>query len=339
MNAQEALKCVLAGEDLGRENMRAVLDDLFEGKADPVAIAGLLVALTSRGETRAELIGAASAMRAAMVTFEHDAPGAIDTCGTGGSGLDTFNISTCSALVAAAAGAQVIKHGNRSASSKCGSADLLEAAGVPLELSPKGARTVLDAVGITFLFAPAYHPAMRHAGPIRKALGVRTIFNLLGPLCNPGAVKRQVLGVFDPSRVADLGHVLAELGAEQALVVHGGEGADELTLAGQNSLHAIGSVPDTGWNAQALGLDVHPIQTCCGGDAQANLNSLHDLLAGEAVAARDFVLLNAAAALVVAGEAGTPLEGVQLAREAIDSGNARRKLDQWVACAQGAAKA
>lgn len=338
MNASEALQLVLAGESLESTQMAAVFNDLFQGQADPVAIGGLLVALASRSETRGEIYGAAQAMRSAMVPFEHDQPNAIDTCGTGGSGLDTFNISTCAAIVAAAAGAHVIKHGNRSASSKCGSADLLEALGVPLELPPQAARTVLEEVGITFLFAPSYHPAMRFAGPVRRSLGVHTIFNLLGPLCNPGAVTRQVLGVFDERRVADLGHVLKQLGTQRAMVVHGTEGADELTLAADNAVSAIGGLPTSGWNAASLGLEVRSIKDCSGGDASDNMKMLHQLFDGEKGPARDFVLINAAAALVVAECAKTPIEGVELAREAMDSGAAKAKLDQWVTCAQGVSK-
>ncbi|MCL4142099.1 UNVERIFIED_CONTAM: hypothetical protein GTU68_027723 [Idotea baltica] len=337
MNASAALKEVLAGQSLGRSEIRAVFDGLFAGEEDPVALAGLLVALASRGETRDEVIGAAQSMRAAMIPFEHDATDAIDTCGTGGSGLDTFNISTCSAIVAAAAGAPVIKHGNRSASSKCGSADLLEHLGVPLELTPAQAREVLNESGITFLFAPAYHPAMRHAGPVRRSLGVRTVFNLLGPMCNPGGVTRQVVGVFDPARVGDLAHVLQHLGAERALIVHGGEGADEFTLQGTNQVQAVGGDAGGAWAANDLGLMAHPIVSCSGGDAPANAKLLHDVLSGVAGSARELVLLNSAAALVVSGRATSPLEGVALAREAIDSGAASEKLARWIRVAKAVA--
>jgi anthranilate phosphoribosyltransferase len=335
MNASQALKLVLDGESLESAQMEAVFHDLFQGQADPVGIGGLLVALASRSETRGEILGAARAMRAAMVPFEHDQPNAIDTCGTGGSGLDTFNISTCAAIVAAAAGAPVIKHGNRSASSKCGSADLLEALGIPLELTPQAARKVFEEVGITFLFAPSYHPAMRFAGPVRRSLGVHTIFNLLGPLCNPGRVTSQVLGVFDERRVADLGSVLEQLGTKRAMVVHGTEGADELTLAADNAVSSLGGVPTAGWNAPSLGLEVRSIKSCSGGDAQDNMRMLHKLFDAEHCPARDFVLINSAAALVVAKLASSAQEGVDLAREAMDSGAAKAKLAQWVACAQG----
>lgn len=335
MSASAALERVLAGERLSRAELRAVLDEVFAGEADSVAFGGLLVALAQRGETREELVGAAEAMRAAMLPFEHDAPHAIDTCGTGGSGLDTFNVSTAGALVAAAAGAQVIKHGNRSASSKCGSADLLEAVGVPLELGPDAAREVLDEVGITFLFAPRYHPAMRHAGPIRRSLGVRTLFNLLGPLCNPGRVRRQVLGVFDRERVDDLVFALGELGGERALVVHGAGGADELTLEGVNVVRELGGLDAGGFaDPASLGLEPTPLAQSCGGDAQANVSELRALFAGEAAPSRSLVALNAAAALVVAGVASDAADGVARAREALDSGAAAAKLDAWIRSAQ-----
>ncbi len=334
MNASGALKSVLAGGRLERAEIKSVFDALFAGEEDPVALAGLLVALASRGETREEVVGAAESMRGAMIPFDHDAPNAVDTCGTGGSGLDTFNISTCSAIVAAAAGAPVIKHGNRSASSKCGSADLLEHLGIPLELSPAQAREVLNEAGITFLFAPAYHPAMRHAAPVRRSLGIRTVFNLLGPLCNPGGVRRQVVGVFDAGRVADVAHALESLGAVHALVVHSEEGADELTLQGANLVQSVGKSDAGPWSATDLGLQSHPILSCSGGDAEANASLLHSVLAAESSSARELVLLNAGAAIVVSGNAESASEGLALAREAIDSGAAKEKLERWAHVAQ-----
>ncbi len=340
MSVRAALERVLDGERLARADLRAALGEVFLGEADPVAFGGLLVALAQRGETREELIGAAEAMRAAMVPFAHDAPNAVDTCGTGGSGLDTFNVSTASALVAAAAGAQVIKHGNRSASSKSGSADLLEAIGLPLELDPEAAREVLDEVGITFLFAPRYHPAMRHAGPVRRSLGVRTLFNLLGPLCNPGGVRRQVLGVYDHKRVGDLVFALQELGGERGLVVQGAGGADELTLQGVNVVREYGGLNVRGFQDPAgLGLEPTPLALSCGGDVQANARELRGLLAGEAVPSRSLVLLNAAAALVVAGVAESAEDGVAQASAALEEGAVSAKLDAWVQSAQRAAGA
>jgi anthranilate phosphoribosyltransferase len=323
------LREVLDGARLERATMRSLVGEMLGGQSDPVACGGLLVALAGRGETVDEILGAAEAMRAAMEPFEHDCTEAIDTCGTGGSGLDTFNVSTAAAIVAAAAGAKVIKHGNRSASSKCGSADLLEAGGIPLELSPSAAREVLEEVGITFLFAPRYHAAMRHAGPIRRSLGVRTIFNLLGPLCNPAGVERQLLGVYDPLRVEDIARVLRALGSERALVVHGAGGADELTLSGQNLVAVVGDLPQDGYDPADHNLALQPIAACCGGDAQANLALLHGVLAGEESPAGRLVTFNAAAALVVAGVAADMAEGRARASEALDSRAAQKLFARW----------
>jgi anthranilate phosphoribosyltransferase len=334
-HVQDALRGVLAGEELEPASVRSLVAGILAGEGDPLAFGGLLIALAARGETVGELLGAAEAMRSAMTPFEHDFPEAIDTCGTGGSGLDTFNVSTATAIVAAAAGARVIKHGNRSASSKCGSADLLEALGIPLELSPAAAREVLEQVGVTFLFAPHYHAAMRHAGPIRRSLGVRTIFNLLGPLCNPGGVRRQLLGVFDPRRVSDLAGVLGELGCERGLVVHGAGGADELTLGGQNVVATVGDLPASGYDAADHKLPLQPIAASSGGDALENQATLEGLLLGKVSPVRELVLFNTAAALVVAGVASDMNEGRARSAEAVDSGAAHTTLNRWREVARG----
>ena len=228
----------------------------------------------------------------------------------------------------------MIKHGNRSLSSRCGSADLLEAAGIPLELSPSQARSVFEAEGIVFLFAPAWHPAMRHAAPVRRALGIRTIFNYLGPLCNPGAVRRQLLGVSDATRVADFARVLADMQHERAYVVHGAGGADELTLEDGNRVLSVGLVPTQRFDALALGLAPAPVTALAGGDATANLALLGRVLAAEKGPLLDAVVLNSAAAIVVAGLCERAEEGVSRAREAIASGRAREKLASWVRTAR-----
>jgi anthranilate phosphoribosyltransferase len=334
MNAAEALRAVLAGETLAREQARTVFSSTLTGETDPIVLAGLLVALASRGETAEEITGAAEALRSAAVPFDHGSIDAIDTCGTGGDNLGAFNLSTTAAIVAAAAGARVIKHGNRSLSSRCGSADLLEAAGIPLELTQSQARSVFDAEGIVFLFAPAWHPAMRHAAPVRRALGVRTIFNFLGPLCNPGAVRRQLLGVSDAARVADYARVLADMEHERAYVVHGAGGADELTLGNGNHVVPVGRAPRQPFDALALGLSPAPVSALAGGDATANLALLGRVLAAEEGALLDAVLLNSAAAIVVAGLCEGAEEGVARAREAVTSGRAREKLASWVRTAR-----
>lgn len=335
MKLAEALASVLAGETLSREAARAVFAEALVEGSDAIQLAGLLSALAMRGERPAEIAGAVDALREAMVSFEHELPDAIDTCGTGGDGLETFNLSTAAAVVVAACGVPVIKHGNRSLSSKCGSADLLEAAGIAIELSPRAAREVLEEVGITFLFAPRYHPALRFAGPVRRALGVRTIFNFLGPLVNPGRVKRQLLGVPEAKRLADLGNVLEEIGCERAYVVHGAQGADELTLAGGNRLRPVGPVPELAFDARDLGLSEAPVEALKGGDAQHNLLLFESILNAEPGPLTDAVLLNAAAALVVADRAASAAAALELARGAITSGAAREKLRAW--CAASAA--
>lgn len=342
MNVAEALQASARGARLSREEARSVFGEALSAGADPIQLGALLASMATRGEDVAEIAGAADALRAAMIPFDHPFPDAIDTCGTGGDGLATFNLSTAAAIVAAAAGARVIKHGNRAISSRSGSADLLEAAGLPIELSPRAALSVLADVGITFLFAPAYHPSLRAASSVRKTLGIRTIFNLLGPLCNPGRVRAQLVGVGDARRGADLAEVLAALGLERAFVVHGAGGADELTLAGENQVWSSGSGARAGaaegFHAAALGLAGAPTSALRGGDAEHNLALLHRVLGGEAGPLFDAVVLNAGAALVVASRAGTAREGCALAREALDSGRAKETFTRWITTARAAAE-
>ena len=330
-----ALREVLAGATLDRERARRVFGAGLDGEADPVLLGGLLTALAGRGETVEEIAGAAEALRERMVPLEHPFEDAVDTCGTGGDGLGSFNLSTAAALVAAAAGARVIKHGNRSVSSRCGSADLLEAAGIPLELGPAAAARVLEEAGITFLYAPAFHPAMRHAAPVRRALGVRTLFNWLGPLCNPGRVRRHLLGVGEASLLEPFAGILEVLGFERALVIHGAGGADELTLAGENRVRAVGEAPAGGWSAAELGLPEAPVEALAGGDAARNLEILQAVLAGEGGPVAEAVVLNAAAALAAAGLEDQPEAACDRAREALDSGRAATILETWrrTACA------
>lgn len=336
---REALRHVQAGAPLSRGESRAVFADALRGGDEEarLVLAGLVASLAQRGEGVDEIAGAADALRDAMTPFEHPFPEAVDTCGTGGDGLETFNLSTAAALVAAAAGARVVKHGGRSVSSRCGSADLLEALGLPLELPPDGARAVLEEVGITFLFAPAYHPAMRHAAPVRRALGVRTLFNLLGPLCNPGRVKRQLLGVGEARRLEDFRAVLEESGTERGYVVHGAGGADELTLAGENRVLALGSAGPEHFDAATLGLAEHGTESLRGGDAGTNralLATVLDPASREDRPLVQAVLLNAAAALVAAGVEERAADALERAREARAAGRARGTLDRWIATAR-----
>ncbi|HIG86695.1 MAG TPA: anthranilate phosphoribosyltransferase [Planctomycetes bacterium] len=334
MNTREALAAVQGGAKLSSAECEEIFGEVLGGKADALVLAALLSSLAQRRETRDELLGAVRALRGSMLPFEHSYPDAIDTCGTGGDGLGTFNLSTAAALVAAAAGAQVVKHGNRAASSKSGSADLLEALGVCIELTPEQAREVLEQVGITYLHAPLYHPAMRHAGPVRRALGIRTIFNSLGPLANPGGVRRQLVGVSDGSRVEEVASILESLGHERALVVHGGGGADELTLDGPNMVRCVGSLKSFEAQGVKLGLDAAPVSALAGGDAQHNAGILQRLLVGDGGPLRDALLYNVSAALVLAEKAASAEEGLQLAAEALDSGAAKDRLEQWVQLSQ-----
>jgi anthranilate phosphoribosyltransferase len=284
-------------------------------------------------------------MRARAIRVEVPLDRLIDTCGTGGDGAHTFNISTTSAFVAAAAGARVAKHGNRAASSKCGSADVLAALGAEVELSPKGVAACIEEVGIGFLFAPAHHAAMRHVGPVRKELGVRTLFNLLGPLANPAGVRRQVVGVPAPQFVLVLARTLGELGAERAFVVHGHGGLDEISTAGPTMVAETrnGSVREMQVTPEELGVAPAPVAELRGGDAQRNAELLLAVLRGEKGPRRSAVLLNSAAAIAASGLCETLRDGVRLAEQAIDSGAALARVERFVQAtkaqkaAQGAA--
>lgn len=329
-----ALSVVLRGGTLSRLETHAVFAELLHGGFDHAQLGALLGGLAARGETPDEIAGAADALRAAMKPFVHGHPDAIDTCGTGGDGLSTFNLSTAAAIVAAACGARVIKHGNRSSSSQCGSADLLEAAGLPLELASDKARALLDEVGITFLFAPAYHPALRHAAAVRKALGTRTLFNYLGPLCNPGRVRRQVVGVPQHGRIESTALALEQLGHERGFVVHGAGGADELTLAGENHVRAVGEQAYERLDAESLALEAAPVHALAGGDPSTNIAILHSILDGRPSPNADAVALNAAAALLVAGRAKDARTALDQARGALGNGAAKQTFQRWIARAR-----
>lgn len=332
---------------LTRAESRALFAAILRQPPPAEELSALLRALAARGETADEIAGAAEAMRGAMLPFEHDSPEAVDTCGTGGDSLGTFNLSTSAALVAAAAGVKIVKHGNRAASSRCGSADLLEAAGVHLQLNPAQARDVFEDCGFVFLYAPAFHPALGAIAPVRRALGIRTIFNFLGPLCNPGGVSRQLLGVSDPARVADYARVLGALGCRRGAVVHGAGGADELTLEGPNLLIWIGgdgAVPRGGASslpAREFGLAAAPVSALAGGEAALNLQILNGVLAGERGPIRDAVLLNATVAIYLGGLEDTRQTSLKdcfvRASAALDSQAAQRLLAKVVSRSRAAA--
>jgi anthranilate phosphoribosyltransferase len=321
-----ALKQVVGGATLSQEEARCAMGEVMDGVATPAQLAGLLLALRMRGETADELAGFAAAMRERVLPVAASA-GAIDTCGTGGDGARTFNISTAAALVVAAAGVPVAKHGNRAVSSAAGSADVLEALGIPIDLQPADAASALERDGFAFLFAPAYHPAMKHAGPVRRELGVPTAFNLIGPLTNPAGVRRQVVGVANPKAARRVAEVLHRLGAERAFVVHG-DGLDELPLDDSGVLYDVSAagVRRRAVDSRGLGLARASSDDLKGGDASENAAIIEGVLDGERGPRRDVVLLNAGAALLVSGSVGVLREGVDLAAATIDRGAGRALL-------------
>lgn len=320
---------VLEEEVAGR-----AMGQIMEGGVPPALVAGFLMALRARGETVDEIVGCARAIRARAARFPAGAPQLLDTCGTGGDGAGTFNVSTAAAFVAAGAGVPVAKHGNRAVSSRTGSADVLEALGVEVGMAGPEAAGALDAAGLTFLFAPTFHAAMRHAAPVRRELGVRTVFNLLGPLCNPAGADAQLVGVFDGELVRPLAEALGRLGARRAMVVHGLDGLDELTVTAPSRVAEWDGerVREYTVDPADLGLAIREPEELAGGDAAANASILRAVLdpAGPDGACRDIVLLNAAAALVVAGRAATLADGLECARDAIGSGAAAARLHELV---------
>jgi len=318
---------VAGGETLSREEAGEAFHVIMAGEATPVQIGSFLTALRMRGETVDEIAGAVTVMRDRMTKVE--APeGAIDVVGTGGDASGTYNISTAAALIVAGAGVPVAKHGNRALTSKSGAADTLAALGVKLELAPEQIGACIREAGIGFMFAPAHHSAMRHVGPARKDLGFRTIFNLLGPLSNPAGVKHYMLGVFAPEWVEPLARVLGSLGAERAWVVHGAGGLDEISPGGRTMVARLegGKVVTIEVTPEDAGLPSHDISEIKGGDAEHNAAALRDVLDGARNAFRDTAVLNAAAALVVAGRAADLREGARLATDALDSGAAKQRL-------------
>ena len=321
-----------AGERLARDESRAAMDAIMEGAATPAQIGAFLMALRLRGETAEEIAGAAESMRAHARSIRVTRTPLVDTCGTGGDASGTFNISTAAAFVVAGAGLAVAKHGNRSVSSRCGSADVLEALGARIDLPPEGVEACLEATGIGFLFAPNHHAAMKHAAGPRRELALRTLFNILGPLSNPAGATHQVLGVYAPQLTETLATVLAMLGSRGALVVHGDDGLDEISLSApthvaewRDGAHARYTV-----DPSTLGLAAGPGGSLRGGDAAENARIIRALLASEAGSARDVVCLNAGAALYAASAAATLAEGLARARESVESGRARETLHGFV---------
>ena len=327
-----AIRRVVGGEDLDRDTMYEVFCNVMDGKTSDVQKSALLVALRMKGETVDEITGAAKAMRERVTPLDVDRSNLVDTCGTGGDGKGTFNISTVAAIVAAAAGAQVAKHGNRAVSSSCGSADVLSELGVNIDIDAPKMSQILRRTGISFLFAPKLHPAMSAVAAVRRELGVRTIFNVLGPLTNPAFARRQVLGVYSDHLVEIVANVLLALGAEHAMVVHSRDGLDELSVSAPTHVAEVrdGAVQSYELSAEECGVEEHRVEELAGGDVQMNAAIVRSVLEGKAGAAQDIVALNAGAALYVAGSAATVRDGVALARQAIISGRALAKLNELV---------
>ena len=325
-----ALARLMAGDSLSRGETEALFGQLMEGGVSEPLKAALLVALAMKGESEAEIVGAASAMRQRVVPIPHHRPEVIDTCGTGGDGRGGFNVSTAAALVAAAAGVAVAKHGNRSVSSRSGSADVLAALGVAVDVPPETAARALDEVGIAFLFAPRLHPAIASVMPVRRELGVRTLFNLLGPLTNPAGARRQLMGVYAPHLVPLVGAVLAELGCEHALVVHASDGFDEITVTGPTRVAEVrgGEVRVFDYDPADCGVPRARSKELAGGSPEDNARRLVSILGGERGALADMVAVNAGAALYVGGLAIDLAEGLDMARAVLDQGTALAKLEE-----------
>ncbi len=326
---EDALKKIVRRENLSFSEAESSMDEIMAGKASPALLAAWLTALSMKGETADEIGGFASAMRRNAVRIACGDPDVIDTCGTGGDGARTFNISTAAAFVAAGAGATVAKHGNRSVSSRSGSADVLAALGYNLELTAPDVENCLNENGIAFLFAPGLHPAMRHAMPVRRELGIRTVFNILGPLCNPAGARRCVVGVFEEKLCRIVAEALGKLGALHAMVVHGRDGLDEITLCARTKICELraGNISESDFDPAGYGFPVADSAALKGGDAAANAEILRKILGGdEKGPIRDAVVLNAAAALIVSGKAAAWEDGIAMARRSIDSGAAKAKL-------------
>jgi anthranilate phosphoribosyltransferase len=329
----KAIRKLIDGQHLDREEMAGVFGEMMDGRATDVQKSAFLVALRMKGETVDEITGAAVAMRERVTPLGIDADGVVDTCGTGGDGSNTFNISTIAALVVAGAGVAVAKHGNRAMSSSCGSADVLSALGVKVDVPAERLSQVLRRVGIAFLFAPKMHPAMAAVIGVRRELGVRTIFNALGPLTNPVFPRRQVLGVYSDELVEKAARVLMNLGAQHVIVAHSRDGMDEISLSAPTHVCELrdGELRSYDLRPDDLGLPEHPLEALAGGDAAHNARIVRAVLEGEEGARRDAVLAAAGAALYVSGTAATLRDGVATAREAIASGAALRKLEELIA--------
>ncbi len=337
MTAKAALQQLIEHQDFSHEQMLSIMRQVMAGEYTPAQIAGLLLGLRVKVETVEEIAAAAQVMRelSAKVRVANDIH-LIDTCGTGGAAHKAFNVSTCSAFVAAGAGARIAKHGNRAASSKTGSADVLEALGVNIQLTPEVVAKCIDEVGIGFMFAPNHHSAMKYAGPVRKELGVRTLFNLLGPLTNPAGAKRQVMGVFHKDLVSLLAHTLQRLGSQHVMVVHSADNMDEISFSGDTYVAELrnGIIFEYTLNPRQFGMAIHRVDSIHVESAEESKQVILSVLEGQQGAARDIVLLNAGAAIYVSGVADTLDAGIQKAADSIDTGAALAKLNSLIEASQ-----
>ncbi len=332
LQVTRALKSLVEGQNLEAGEAEALVREIMRGEASPVQLAGLLVAWRMKGETTAELVGAARALRACAEVICPKVP-VVDTCGTGGDGSNSFNISTAAALITAALGVAVAKHGNRAVSGKVGGADILEALGIRIDLPPERVQACIETTGFGFLFAPRFHPAMRHVAGVRRELGVRTIFNLLGPLANPAGAKRQVVGVFGARWLHPMAQVLGELGAERALVVHSEDGLDEISLSAPTRVCEWDGEEVRAWTLEPtkLGVPTYPREVFVCPDLNTALERMRTVLRGEPGPCTDVAKVNAAAAMYVAGRVATIGEGVALAHDALTRGLVWRKVQEIIA--------
>ena len=326
---------MVSGHSMNMEEAATVMREIMEGDATPAQLGSFLTALRLKGETPEEIAGMATVMREKALKVQVDGT-LVDTAGTGGDGKGSFNVSTAAAFVAAASGLKVAKHGNRAASGSCGSADVLEALGVKIDLGPEGVKQCIEQVGIGFMFAPSFHPAMRHAAPVRREIGIRTVFNILGPLTNPAGVQCQLLGVADASLGETMAEVLNLLGSQHSLVVHGEDGLDELTLGGKTRIWEVknGATDTSTVSPEDLQLPMASSEDIKGGDKEENARILRRVFQGERGPMRDVVLLNSAGVLVVGGKAQNLSEGLKLAGEAVDSGEALKRVKRLVELSQ-----
>jgi len=332
---RESIDTVVSGQSLSMEDASLVMREIMEGEATPAQLGAFLTALALKGETTQEIAGMAKVMRELALQVKVDGE-LIDTVGTGGDGKNTFNISTATAFVAAGAGLKVAKHGNRAASGSCGSADVLEALGVQIELSPEAVAQCVNEVGVGFMFAPAFHPAMRYAGPVRREIGIRTVFNILGPLTNPAGAQTQLLGVAFPELGGIMAEVLGFLGSHHAMIVHGHGGLDEISLSGDTSVWEVrgGEVEEWTLHVEDTGLPETPIEAIRGGTKEENAATMRRVFQGEQGPVRDMVLLNSAGVLMVGDKAESIRKGVEMSAGIIDSGAALAKLDQMIEVTQ-----